>query len=66
MGKKDTTTTKDNNDHHTKDALEICKELGTNHEKGLSSSQIEQYRTEYGGNKLPEPKRASKLKISLK
>lgn len=67
MGKEEeaSSQSKDTSDYHCKDALEICKELGTDPENGLSSSQIEEKRKQHGDNKLPEPKRASKLKISF-
>lgn len=50
---------------HTRDATEVCKEFGTDPDKGLSAADVEQKRRQYGDNKLPEPKRASYFKMFL-
>jgi magnesium-transporting ATPase (P-type) len=55
---------KDSSDYHCKDAIELCEQLGTNPSLGLSAAQVEANRRQYGNNKLPEPKRASKLKVN--
>ncbi len=43
----------------------MCNEFGTDTEKGLQYSEIEEKRSQYGDNKLPAPRRPSYMKISM-
>ena len=52
--------------YHTKEAQQVCADLGTHPEHGISNSEVSQRRSKYGENKLPDPQRVSYARIFLK
>lgn len=52
--------------YHTKEVDQVCSEFSTHPERGINGSEVEQRRSKYGENKLPDPERISYVRIFLK